>query len=437
MILVMWISMGLVSIALYFSNSMVLEYRASENSVASIEAAHAVEGAGRYISYILENQEEKGCMPDDESYESEEVSIGNAKFWIVGRTSGDEDEINGGQPVFGIVSEASKLNLNTATLEMLEALPGMTTELAASIIDWRDTDMEITPNGAESEYYLMQDQPYHAKDGKLETMEELRLILGGDPDLLYGEDANRNGLLDPNEDDGENSPPSDNTDGTLDPGILEYVTVFSREPDVRDDGSPRVNITGAPGELDQLLREKFGAARAGEIRQALGPNLRNIKSVLEFYFRSRMTPEEFKSIENEITTSGEGFREGLVDVTTAPAPVLECLPGVGEEYASRILAERQDRSTDELHSLVWVADILGEEGAAEAGPFITTRSYQFSVDVAAVGGNGRGFRRDLFVFDTSGDNPVVLYRRDLTRLGWPLGTDIRSELEENGKDENR
>ncbi len=32
----------------------------------------------------------------------------------------------------------------------------MTAELAASIIDWRDEDSDVTTGGAESEYYLLQ-----------------------------------------------------------------------------------------------------------------------------------------------------------------------------------------------------------------------------------------------------------------------------------------
>jgi hypothetical protein len=29
------------------------------------------------------------------------------------------------------------------------------------------------------------------------------------------------------------------------------------------------------------------------------------------------------------------------------------------------------------------------------------------------------------VFDTSSGSPVIIYRQDLTHLGWALGTDVR------------
>src|SRR2546425_11885080 len=67
-----------------------------------------------------------------------------------------------------------------------------------------------------------------------------------------------------------------------------------------------------------------------------------------------------------------------------------------------------------------------------AGPYITAHSYQFTADAAAVGHHGRGYRRVRFVFDTSEKTdagaPKILYRQDLTPLGWALGKDARQNL---------
>jgi hypothetical protein len=43
LIIVLWVSMGLVATALYFAHSMVLELRAADNNVASLEADQAIE----------------------------------------------------------------------------------------------------------------------------------------------------------------------------------------------------------------------------------------------------------------------------------------------------------------------------------------------------------------------------------------------------------
>ena len=115
LVVVMWIALGLVSVALYFGHSMVFEYRAADNSAAGAEAAQAIEGARRYVSFFLANLEEPGTMPDIEAYAYEQALVGDATFWLIGRRNEDEpDDV----PVFGLVDEAAKLNLNTATREI-------------------------------------------------------------------------------------------------------------------------------------------------------------------------------------------------------------------------------------------------------------------------------------------------------------------------------
>jgi len=419
LIVVLWTTIALVSVALLFADSMRLEYRAADNSISGMAASQAIEGARRYLTCFLANLEEPGTIPDPETYGAERVPVGDAAFWVLGR--GDErDSVR--EPVFSLVDESSKLNLNTASQEMLEALPGMTAGLAAAIVDWRDTDSEVTPGGAESETYLLREPKYTCKDSPFETIEELRLVAGANWEILYGEDANLNGVLDPNEDDGDESPPDDNRNGILDSGLLEYVTVYSREPNKQADGSARVNITNDAEGLRRLLEETLGRERASQIAE-----VRNARSVLEYYIRSGLTEEEFAQVADGFTASASDYVEGLVNANTASETVLACLPGIGEEYASQIVAGRQGRS-EEDETLAWVTGILDENGAIEAGPHLTTRSYQLSADVAAVGHEGRGFRREVMVVDTSGEKAAVVFRRDRSRLGWPLTNEVRKEL---------
>jgi len=77
-----------------------------------------------------------------------------------------------------------------------------------------------------------------------------------------------------------------------------------------------------------------------------------------------------------------------------------------------------------------VLDVLDRDPtrARLAGPYITAHSYQFTADVAAVGHYGRGYRRVKFVFDTSDGTPRIVYRQDLTHLGWALGKQGRADL---------
>jgi hypothetical protein len=344
-----------------------------------------------------------------------------------------------------LVDEASRLNVNTATLEMLEALPNMTTELAAAIIDWRDSDSDADSGGAETDVYQRLNPPYRCKNADYESIEELRLVYGMTLDFLYGEDTNLNGAVDPNESDGDLTPPYDNRDGWLDAGLLNYVTIYSREPNTRTNGEARIDVTSTnQQELATLLQEQFGADRANEILRQVAPSQgggpqgggggggasSSVKSLLEFFIRSGMTEDEFAQIEGDLAVTSTNSVAGLVNVNTASEAVLACIPGIGTEFASTLVAQRQSvqAGLTYLPTVAWVADVLEETNCITAGPYLTSRSYQFTADIAAVGHFGRGYRRVKHVFDTSEGVPTILYRQDLTHLGWALGQEVRNAI---------
>ena len=421
LIIVLWVAFGLVSMVLYFGHTMLMQFRASEQNSAGIEAEQATDGAIRYISYMLTNSVLPGEIPLTDFYPSQGVMIGDAAFWLIGRSDRtDNQDI----PTYGLVDECSKLNLNTATRQMLEFLPGMTYQLAGAIIDWRDSDSEITDNGAESEVYQRLTTPYLCKNAAFETVEELHLVYGGNMDVLYGEDVNLNGVLDLNENDGLNSPPTyDNRDGRLDSGVLEYLTIYSSEPDIGTNGSARISVNSiGQSQLSSLMQETFGQQRANAIQAGIAGFQGNIKSLLEFYIRSGMSMQEFEQIASEITVTNATV-PGLVNVNTASAAVLSCIPGIGTENAEKLVNYR--RGNQSTNSIAWVAQVLDQTNAITAGPYLTTRSFQFSADIVAMGRLGKGFRRTFVVFDVSDGKPKVIFRRDRSRLGWALGSETR------------
>jgi hypothetical protein len=401
----------LVALALYFAHAMSLELRAADNRVAAVEAEQAIAGAVRYLTNVLGKIEEPGTLPDLTTYRHEAVPVGEATYWLLGR--GDNPTVSA-QPVWGLVDEASKLNLNTASRAMLEVLPGMTPELAAAIIDWRDANDDVAEGGAESQTYLRRNPPYRCKNANFESVDELRLVLGADLDIIFGEDANLNGILDLNENDADLSSPNDNRDGRLDAGLFEYFTLYSRQP------ATGTNVND-PRALAPLLQAKLDADRANQI---LGRIQGGSGSVLEFYIRSGMTREEFLPIEPYLIGTNT---VGLVNVNTASEAVLACLPGIGPERASSLVAYRQSNS-DQLNTVAWVAEALERNDALRAAPWITGRTYQFSADIAAVGHHGLGYRRVKFILDTSAGAPKIRYRQDLTHLGWALGQPARQAL---------
>jgi hypothetical protein len=74
----------------------------------------------------------------------------------------------------------------------------MTIEIADAILDWLDDDDEPREFGAEANT-TRRWPPYAPKNGPLETVEELLLVRGVTPQLLFGCDVNRNGMVDPDE----------------------------------------------------------------------------------------------------------------------------------------------------------------------------------------------------------------------------------------------
>jgi type II secretory pathway component PulK len=169
---------------------------------------------------------------------------------------------------FGLTDEASKLNLNTATDEQLHTLVqaalGENSEmdpqtLVDAILDWRDEDAE--PRGeegdTEGDYYSTLEQPYRVKNGPFESVEELLLVKGITPAILFGEDFDRNGLLTENEKDGDRSFPPDNQDDFLNRGLHPYLTVLSKENNVANNNRPRIHLAGNPEQVRAELAALF------------------------------------------------------------------------------------------------------------------------------------------------------------------------------------
>ncbi len=412
LVIVLWIALGLVGLALYFADSMALELRAADNRAAGISADEAIEGAKRYVSSVLASYATNGVMPSLSDYRAEAVPVGDARFWIIGRDNSDPPA-HPNQVTFGLIDEASKLNLNTASTNRLMNLTRMTADFAYAILDWRGT----RGGGGSDLYYSM--LGYQCKHAPFETVDELALVYGATADILSGNDYNRNGILDPNE-------RADTFSGQLDPGLLDLTTVYSREPNIHSDGTPRTNIRNA-GQLRGLLRDRFGESRANQVITRLG-NLQSLQSLLDFYLRSGLSADEFAQIYKDIRRSGADYSSGRVNINTAPLAVLACLPGVDLDTARQLAAYRQN-NPDRLTSIAWIVDALGANSPAiqtlRTGDYINNQSFQFTADIAAVGPFGRGYRRVKFVFDLSDGSPRIVYRQDLTHLGWALGEDVR------------
>jgi len=95
-----------------------------------------------------------------------------------------EEEDEESEKRYGLIDEERKININTATAEVLNQFFKIVGEISSqeaeditdAIIDWRDEDDEPLDNGAESSYYESLDPGYTAKNTDFEILEEILLI---------------------------------------------------------------------------------------------------------------------------------------------------------------------------------------------------------------------------------------------------------------------
>jgi type II secretory pathway pseudopilin PulG len=130
---------------------------------------------------------------------------------------------------------------------MLMALPGMTDDVSDAILDWIDTDDTPRANGAESEYYNALSPGYTPRNGPPVTIEELLLVRGVTPELLFGRDAAVMGLVPASSAADGNIEGVDNSDGSMDHGWAAYLTLWSAELNTTkpSDGTPKINLNGS------------------------------------------------------------------------------------------------------------------------------------------------------------------------------------------------
>ena len=281
-LLVVTIVVILLSLAAWsYMNKMVLEQEATMMYGRDVEARMAAESAIEYAAIqigLLQTEQSEDVFHNPTLFRGQVMTEadnprGQCRFTIL--VPNELSSGKGSSVRFGLTRETAKFNINrlnefegdddetTTAYDAVSFVPGMTEEIANAILDWIDSDEDRGVGGAESADYQGLAVPYAARNAPLESIEELLQIQGITPVLFYGEDANRNGMLDPNEDDGNESRPNDNADGILDVGWREYFTASSRERNTAGDGEAKININGTIlTELFDEIEEAFDTETA-------------------------------------------------------------------------------------------------------------------------------------------------------------------------------
>ena len=165
LVIVLWMMSLLAVLAASFSNVMRTESTLALAARQEAEA-HALTEAGlRYAVSRLQEDDPETQLPKN----------GHIVTW---RFAGSRVKIS-------VVNERGLISLNKASRGLLESLfrwAGMSKDpaavLAASVIDWRDSNDAREVNGAEDPDYKRAGLEYGAKDAAFDTVEELRQVIG-------------------------------------------------------------------------------------------------------------------------------------------------------------------------------------------------------------------------------------------------------------------
>lgn len=212
LIMVLWILTILMVIALSFTTMTRTETLASVSFRQGVEKKFLAEaGIERGIMELIYRSKNKG----------QTVVLEGMELWGIDG-SPHTVQLDNGAVTVRILDESGKVDINRTPEVILRNLLGnlgIAMEdvdiIADSIMDWRDADDLHRLHGAEDDYYSSLPTPYKTKNADFETVEELLLVRGVTPEILYGNGEKK--------------------------GIFEFLTVHGK--------NDRININAAPREV--------------------------------------------------------------------------------------------------------------------------------------------------------------------------------------------
>lgn len=417
------------------------ERRAAVYSVDDLELRLAVRSALAVVTADLAGQREDllaGESPD--TPDSVRIARGEPDRddnppGIVVEFVGVVGGVSGGG---SLTSEAGRLDVNSAPLEALAALPGIPEGLALAIDQRRKSRLF----GSVAELDALSAQSGAGASGGSEFDESASELAGPSGTAPAG-----------------SAPLPSSSDDTGD--WRDLLTVFAADPvvsmGVADPdrlGGTRVNINAPWSDrLEDALAEAAGEAMDESVRTLFidAPRLTAPSVLVELLADKGVDPTLWGPLLDAVTTTPDQFRLGLVDVNRAPRAVLAALPGLDDQAAAGIINARERLDADRKMSIAWplTEGVIDETAFRACVDRLTTRSMQWRFTLRASfedeSGTAIGFGPDdplpdlvgeadefgvmiedeedadagpslLFevVIDLAGDRPRIAYLREIT-----------------------
>ena len=415
--MVMWLLLVLGMLVLTLTRSASVNASLSRGEVERVQAAWLARAGVEQALAVLADDTTLHDGPGDVWYDDagrfDNVALADGHTFRVTAPPQETSE-DPTLPRFGLDDLASRVPINAAQRNQLRNLPDITPAQVDALLDWIDTNESARAGGAERGYYYELDFPYLIRNGPFRTHREMLLVRGIERETFFGEDENLNGTLERNENDGDLSPPGDDQDRQLQPGLARYTTVHSYDPNTTLGGLPRINPKTTPADtlatslsltpsLAEAIKEE--AEDADDLFDFL--NLRGDGSDRDPNLTDQVTLEWLAGAWETLTLEDDQRLPGKINVNTASRVVLETVPGMRPEMADAIIGQRASQgdfaTLGELHSRNTLNDRQFQRVAAS----LTVRSNVFRVLSQGQTPSGTRARLEVLI-DRGGTQPVIL-----------------------------
>lgn len=302
-------------------------------------------------------------------------------------------ELDDGQAQVLILDLSSRLNVNAATKDMFLRLPGATEEIADAIIDWRDSDSELLPLGAESDYYLTLDPPYEAKNMPFDSLDELMLVRGVTRQIFYGDEQ------------------------AGQPAWRDLLSTSSSEPPLDAEGNERIAIGGG-GQTNQSqgfqsFRSRFSGTFTSEEMQRIQDRW-PFQSLSAFLSVAGVPGNKLLPVLDQVYVQSSPTSAPVkVNVNTAGADVIAFLPGMTEEKAQAIVQARGGEQ-GAFRTKRDLLRVLEPEDFRAVVDFVATKSSYFLIlSQGTAGDQSRAVRTLMAMVRRESGKTSIEYCREL------------------------
>jgi general secretion pathway protein K len=238
--IVLWVIAVLIVIVLSLSLMTRTESQAALSFQKSLEKKYLAEAAlQRGIAELFYRSQYRGQAVILEGREV--LSVDGTPY---------QGQIGEGRYTFRVMSENGKINVNALTeesgivLKNLLVNSGVREEdadtIVDSVLDWKDADDFHRLHGAESDYYLSLPNPYKARNADFEALEELLLVKGVTPEILFGSGGKE--------------------------GVIPFLTLYSNTDKIDISVAPREVLMAIPGMTADAAARIIEFRKAAEFR---------------------------------------------------------------------------------------------------------------------------------------------------------------------------